>query len=73
MAKLVLLRLGICHASFLNEQAAILPACSRKLKWYALCPVVDALNHSSFVEVSSSPCWCWGLGIRELISSPCFG
>ncbi|KAL4858313.1 Histone-lysine N-methyltransferase setd3 [Chlorella vulgaris] len=23
---------------------------SRKLKWYALCPVVDALNHSSFVE-----------------------
>lgn len=25
--------------------------CSKKLKWYALCPVVDALNHSSLVEV----------------------
>ncbi|EFN55457.1 hypothetical protein CHLNCDRAFT_52262 [Chlorella variabilis] len=23
---------------------------SKKLKWYALCPVVDALNHSSLVE-----------------------
>lgn len=25
--------------------------CSKKLKWYALCPLVDAMNHSSLVEV----------------------
>lgn len=30
------------------------PCCSQKLKWYALCPVVDSLNHNSFVEVR--PC-----------------
>ena len=28
------------------------PACRQKLKWYALCPVVDAINHNSLVEVS---------------------
>ena len=28
------------------------PPCSKKLKWYALCPVVDAINHSSLVDVS---------------------
>ena len=26
-------------------------ACSQKLRWYALCPVVDAINHSSLVQV----------------------
>ncbi len=27
---------------------------SQKVKWYAMCPVVDFMNHSSSVEVSAS-------------------
>ena len=26
---------------------------SQKVKWYAMCPVVDFMNHSSSVEVSA--------------------
>jgi hypothetical protein len=31
----------------------LLCVCSKKLKWYALCPVVDAINHSSLVQVGA--------------------
>jgi hypothetical protein len=39
----------LCLARF--NRPSCFPPCSQKLKWYALCPVVDSLNHSSFVEV----------------------
>ena len=32
------------------------PPRSKKLKWYALCPVVDSINHSSLVEVRWHGC-----------------
>ena len=36
-----------------NTPSHLLCVCSKKLKWYALCPVVDAINHSSLVQVGA--------------------
>lgn len=52
MARFLLLHAGLCP----TPVCCFLRLCSKKLKWYALCPVVDAINHSSLVEVSLLCC-----------------
>lgn len=47
---------------------AAAPPCSKKLKWYALCPVVDSINHSSLVEVRRV--WCGGAAQRGCARRP---
>ena len=40
---------------------------SQKVKWYAMCPVVDFMNHNSSIQVSSSPST---LGLKHPHSPP---
>lgn len=62
---------GGCGSSPLPTRLSPVPTCSRKLKWYALCPVVDAINHSSLVEVrgwrlcAACAWWCATVGHRN--------